>query len=198
MTLATVGKPSPRSGANKAGPGPAPGSFQRLHQSVPGTQRPFGAGQANTIGFFNSFFGLNAGQSNTTERENTTLSAGTVNSTQYNINGNRVLSIPGLDNTFVGLSTGAANSSGISNSFFGRSAGINNDDGNFNSFFGVGAGFSNVSGSENSSFGFQSGNTFASGNDNSFFGYRAGLSSTGNNQTLIGANANVGTPGLVN
>jgi len=127
-----------------------------------------------------------------------TLSAGTVNATQYNINGNRVLSIPGVDNTFVGLSTGAANSSGISNSFFGRSAGINNDDGNFNSFFGVGAGFSNVSGSENSSFGFQSGNTFASGNDNSFFGYRAGLSSTGSNQTLIGANANVGTPGLVN
>ena len=128
-----------------------------------------------------------------------TLSANTVNAaTQFNLNGNRVLSVPGTDNTFAGVGAGAGNSAGISNSFFGRSAGNKNTTGNFNAFFGVGSGFSNVGGHENSSFGFQSGNSFTTGSDNAFFGFRAGLSSTGSNNTLIGANSNVGVAGVSN
>src|SRR6266700_414596 len=125
MTLATVGKPSPRSGANKAGPGPAPGSFQRLHQSVPGTQRPSDAGQANTIGFFNSFFGLNAGQSNTTERENTFIGhlAGSNNGTNDASNNANF-------NTFVGSRAGLSNTTVGFNSFFGGNAGNSNNTGN--------------------------------------------------------------------
>ncbi len=48
--------------------------------------------------------------------------------TQYNIGGNRVLSIAGTDNLFVGVGSGAFNS-GYSNSFFGAESGSQNTSG---------------------------------------------------------------------
>ncbi len=69
------------------------------------------------------------------------LNGNTVNSqTQYNIGGNRVLSVAGTDNLFAGRNAGAANTTGIGNSFFGRATGFNNTTGNANTFVGVNAG----------------------------------------------------------
>ena len=58
--------------------------------------------------------------------------------TQFNIGGNRVLSIAGTDNIFAGTGTGNANTTGNANAFFGTKAGFVNN-GFANSFFGAGA-----------------------------------------------------------
>ena len=55
--------------------------------------------------------------------------------TQYDIGGNRVLSVAGTDNTFAGVNAGKANT-GSQNSFFGRGAGFANLSGIDNAFFG--------------------------------------------------------------
>ncbi|HET8678360.1 MAG TPA: hypothetical protein VFO63_21340, partial [Blastocatellia bacterium] len=69
-----------------------------------------------------------------------TLSADTLSATtQYNLNGNRVLSNAGFNNLFAGLSAGGANT-GADNSFFGSLAGAANTSGGSNSFFGRSAG----------------------------------------------------------
>jgi hypothetical protein len=104
-----------------------------------------------------------------------TLTGNAVNSaTQYNISGNRVLSVAGAFNTFAGVDAGTANT-GFSNAFFGTSAGLSNLGGNFNSFVGRAAGSQNTD-----------------GDNNSFFGLSAGSSNTtGDNNTVIGAGANV-------
>jgi hypothetical protein len=79
--------------------------------------------------------------------------AGNINtSTQYNIGGSRVLSVPGTANTFAGLSAGA-NTTGTHNSFFGSFAGANST-GNANSFFGLNAGVINTTGSLNTAIGY--------------------------------------------
>jgi hypothetical protein len=143
-----------------------------------------------------------------------TLSGNVVNAvTQYNINGNRVLSIPGTNvfvgrsagavttgnlNTFVGLSAGRANTAGSSNSIFGANAGIINDTGNDNSFFGFASGNANTSGAANSFFGYIAGKNNGTGPLNSFFGYQAGLSNTTEaNNTFLGSTSN-GVAGITN
>lgn len=69
-------------------------------------------------------------------------------STQYNIAGNRVLSV--LDNNlFAGVLTGSQNTTGSKNTFVGNSAGMSNTSGSNNSFFGADAGAGNASGSNN-------------------------------------------------
>ncbi len=69
-----------------------------------------------------------------------TGSADTFNATtQYNIGLNRVLSIPGTDNLFVGNGAGNSNS-GTQNTFVGRSAGQGNSTGVSNAYFGSFAG----------------------------------------------------------
>jgi len=128
-------------------------------------------------------------------------------STQYNIGGNRVFSIPGTFNTFVGAGAGNSNTSGTensffgaqagqsntsgsSNSFFGHSAGLINTTGNSNAFFGSGAGFNNTSGSENAFFGGGVGVSNTTGSLNSFFGASAGSNnSTGNSNSFFGDTA---------
>ncbi|MGH7802491.1 MAG: hypothetical protein ACREOW_18025 [Thermodesulfobacteriota bacterium] len=112
-------------------------------------------------------------------------------STQYNIGDSRVVSIPGLGNTFIGLDAGQNNTTGIDNSFFGADAGQNNTEGFDNSFFGNGAGFSNTTGEVNSFFGSEAGFYNTEGVSNSFFGaFGAGFyNTTGSNNSFFGAGA---------
>jgi hypothetical protein len=136
-----------------------------------------------------------------------TVTGNIVNSTtQFNLAGNRVLSIAGADNTFAGRSAGTANNSGFQNSFFGSSSGTQNTDGYYNAFFGSFAGHNNTTGYGNSFFGDRAGlsNTSAYGNSffgvlaganntalaNSFFGFQAGLSNTiGDSNVFLGYNS---------
>jgi hypothetical protein len=136
------------------------------------------------------------------------LSSNLVNATtQYNLNGSRILSNPGDQNLFAGASAGAANTTGFRNSFFGSGAGqksttgalnsffgvqagLNNTTGNFNAFFGDSAGSSNSSGFFNSFFGINAGPINGTGDDNAFFGESAGVSNTfGSSNAFFGSNA---------
>src|SRR5437879_10759326 len=66
-----------------------------------------------------------------------TLSGNTVNATtQFNLNGSRILSNAGIDNLFAGTSAGAANTTGFANTFFGSQAGQSNTIRCCNAFFG--------------------------------------------------------------
>lgn len=119
--------------------------------------------------------------------------------TQFNINGNRVLSANGADNIFAGFQSGQINSTGSSNSFFGVLSGGANTTGNFNSFFGRSAGNNNTGGNANSFFGSSAGSANSTGGNNSFFGSDAGsLNIAGSNNTIIGAGANVSSNNLTN
>ena len=147
-----------------------------------------------------------------------TLSGNMVNSaTQYNIGGNRVLSLgagvglgAALDNLFVGVMAGQGNTTGNQNSFFGRAAGLGNTSGfdnssfgaysggqvnmtgSANSFFGVSAGFNTSEGSANSFFGRSSGFQNTTGFSNSFFGTQAGRdNSTGVDNAFFGRVAGI-------
>jgi hypothetical protein len=110
--------------------------------------------------------------------------------TQFNIGLSRVVSIPGTNNTFVGLNTGVANTTGSFNAFFGTSAGASNSTGGTNSFFGSSAGLSNTSGGSNSFYGSGAGLNNTTGNSNSIFGRDAGFSNTtGGGNAFFGHNA---------
>ena len=108
-----------------------------------------------------------------------TLSGNIVNAaTQYNLGGNRILSIAGSGNMFVGLASGAFNTSGFNNSFLGFNAGQSNTTGNNNAFFGWESGDVNDAGNLNAFFGSNAGGANTTGSENSFFGAAAGLSNT--------------------
>src|SRR5947209_5276865 len=78
-----------------------------------------------------------------------TLSGNVVNATtQFNLNGSRILSNPGVENLFAGAGAGAANTGGR-NAFFGALAGAANTTGQVNAFFGHSAGTANTTGSGN-------------------------------------------------
>lgn len=107
-----------------------------------------------------------------------TLSANLVNATaQYNIGNNRVLSVPGADNTFAGMTSGQSNTTGFGNAFFGKSAGAANTGGS-NAFFGAHSGEANTDGNNNAFFGRSAGLSNTTGGSDSFFGRSAGLSNT--------------------
>lgn len=127
-----------------------------------------------------------------------TFSANAFNAaTQYNVGGNRILSVPGTSNVFLGLNAGNANTIGSYNTFVGSSAGISSATGIYNSVFGFNAGVANSSGSYNSFFGIFAGYNNSTGSVNSFFGYAAGIgNTTGDYNTGIGWNANVGAGNL--
>jgi hypothetical protein len=116
------------------------------------------------------------------------LSANAVNAaTQYNIGGNRVLSIPGSSNTLVGVSAGQASEPlfTAANTFVGLQAGFSNTRGSSNSFFGYRAGLDNITGGGNTIVGADAGINFT-----------VGPNSTNNNEsTYIGHNTSAG-PGL--
>ena len=110
-----------------------------------------------------------------------TFSGNIVNATtQYNINGNRILSTAGFNNVFAGLGAGAANTTGADNSFFGRNAGFSNTGGS-NSFFGAFAGQFNTTGIFNAFFGARAGRSNTTADSNSFFG-----NSTGRDNAFFG------------
>jgi hypothetical protein len=107
--------------------------------------------------------------------------------TQYNMKGARVLSTPGVFNTFVGFAAGQDHTTGAQNSFFGLSAGQTTTTGSQNSFFGQGAGGSNTTGNDNSFFGRFAGQS-AMSSQNSFFGSSAGeKTTTGHSNAFFGA-----------
>jgi Chaperone of endosialidase/Head domain of trimeric autotransporter adhesin len=123
-----------------------------------------------------------------------TLSGNVINATtQFNINGNRVLNVTGTNNLFAGSGAGQANTIGTDNAFFGFNTGRNNigdafGNGSDNSFFGSQAGLSNT-GSQNSFFGFAAGSGNMAGSFNSFFGNGAGSGNTGSSNSFFGASA---------
>lgn len=119
-----------------------------------------------------------------------TLAASLINATtQYNIGGNRVLSIGGASNIFAGVGAGLANTGSL-NSFFGSNAGLSNTAGGSNSFVGNDAGRNNTTGSTNSFFGAQAGYYNTTGFSNAFFGTGSGyVNSTGNSNAFFGAGA---------
>ncbi|MGH9844629.1 MAG: hypothetical protein ACREEM_38405 [Blastocatellia bacterium] len=136
--------------------------------------------------------------------------------TQFNLNGNRVLSspaenlfvglgagnqnTPGLRNAFFGQNAGSSITTGFDNSFFGRQAGLNNNVGILNSFFGSEAGAVNQTGSRNTFGGAGAGRSNNTGGSNSFFGQPVGtMNTTGSANSFFGASAGeVNTTGSLN
>ncbi|HQR36410.1 MAG TPA: tail fiber domain-containing protein [Blastocatellia bacterium] len=119
-----------------------------------------------------------------------TLGGNIVNATtQYNLGGSRILSVPGTGDLFVGTAAGTAHTTGTHNTFVGISAGFANNSGGNNSFFGSSAGSANTTGSNNAFFGSSAG-TANTASDNAFFGANAGASNlTGNNNAFFGRSA---------
>jgi len=132
--------------------------------------------------------------------------------TQFNIGGNRVLSVgsgnifagsnagtgntTGGDNAFVGTNAGLSNLAGFNNSFFGTDSGRTNT-GTNNSFFGRSSGFANTTGIRNVFIGVDAGRFNLTGGGNSFIGTSAGNNNTiGANNTIVGDSANVGSNNL--
>ncbi|MBP6002582.1 MAG: tail fiber domain-containing protein [Pyrinomonadaceae bacterium] len=118
--------------------------------------------------------------------------------TQFNIDGNRVLTATDIGNTIAGISAGQSNTTGNFNTFVGGASGFFNTTGGQNSFFGSSAGQGN-NGEANSFFGVSSGLNNSTGSFNSFFGRRSGTgNSTGTRNTLIGYEADVNSGDLTN
>ena len=118
---------------------------------------------------------------------------------QFNISGNRVLSVTGTENLFAGIGAGISNTSGTTNTFVGSLAGNANSTGGGNSFFGRSAGRSNINGDTNSFFGADSGRSNTNGLGNSFFGKDSGYSHTeGGLNSFFGVAAGYSTTGALN
>jgi hypothetical protein len=151
-----------------------------------------GAGVSSTPdasgnGSFNSFFGQNAGENNTTGQGNSFFGtqAGQLSTGSFN--------------SFFGTSAGANTTISGANAFFGYQAGLANINGGANAFFGYQAGKANTSGGNNEFFGFQAGAGNTSGGGNAFFGQAAGANNgTGTRNTMIGNQADVGANNLNN
>jgi hypothetical protein len=96
----------------------------------------------------------------------------------------------GLNNTFAGVNSGAANTSGEENSFYGQGTGEANTTGFANAYFGFNAGNDNTSGASNSFFGAASGLANTTGVANTFIGRATGASNTtANFNSFMGAAA---------
>jgi hypothetical protein len=110
--------------------------------------------------------------------------------TQFNLNGNRVLSNPGTNNLFVGINAGTNNSTGNGNAFFGGLSGQANTTGINNAFFGFNAGSANNGGGANTFIGVNAGIANVGSSNNTFLGANAGNSNlAGNGNTYMGANS---------
>ena len=106
---------------------------------------------------YNSFFGLNAGYSNS----------------------------DGDYNTFMGLNAGYSNTEGDYNTFLGYYAGYSNTEGDYNTFIGNGTGVFNTTGNRNTFIGNGTGIFNTTGYRNTFIGNGAGYSETGSNKLYI-------------
>ena len=142
-----------------------------------------GKGSATSRYYFNSFFGAEAGYSNTTGKNNSFFG---MKAGYYNLDG--------YENSFFGNGAGLSNTRGNQNSFFGNGAGVVNTEGGGNSFFGHSSGSTNTKGNSNSFFGVSSGLFNSEGGHNSFFGIQSGYNCTTQNYNVcIGANTTINT-----
>jgi hypothetical protein len=139
---------------------------------------------------------VNVGIGTTAPQHRLDVSGAINTSTQYNIEGLRVLDVSGpfntgmtiiaASNTFVGENAGVNTTpdpapglpEGKLNTFMGANAGAANTTGSDNSFFGTRTGRANTTGTDNSFFGAQTGQATTTGGDNSFFGVDAGFNNT--------------------
>ncbi len=108
--------------------------------------------------------------------------------TQYDINGNRVLSVAGTDNTIVGVDAGKV-TTGAVNAFVGKESGKSNTSGFNNSFVGAYSGRGNTTGGNNAFVGANAGSSNNIGNFNSFVGSNAGFSNTGGSSNSFFGNS---------
>ncbi|MBI1766733.1 MAG: tail fiber domain-containing protein [Acidobacteria bacterium] len=120
-----------------------------------------------------------------------TLSGNIVNvTTQYNLGGNRLLSLGpnmGVNNLLAGLNTGNALTNGRENTFTGTSAGQATTGGGV-SCAGCGPDGRDIyNGSHNTFVGFEAGKANITGNSNAFFGTSAGALNTGGDNAFFGA-----------
>ncbi|MBS1793418.1 MAG: tail fiber domain-containing protein [Acidobacteria bacterium] len=144
------------------------------------------AGRSNTNGSSNSFFGVGSGELNTFGGFNAFFGNTTG---AANTNGSR--------NTFAGVTAGRDNTSGSDNTFVGMAAGQRNLSGGDNSFFGTTAGAFNQTGAFNSFVGRNAGGANTTGSSNAFFGASAGAGVVdGSSNTMLGAYANGATASL--
>ncbi len=119
--------------------------------------------------------------------------------TQFNLNGIRILATPGTSNLFVGPDSGLANTTGSANAFFASGSGQDNTAGSDNSFYGVNTGRANTLGNRNTYFGRLAGRFNTTGSDNTTIGHSAGSANlTGSEITAVGANADVASGALTN
>lgn len=136
--------------------------------------------------------------------------AGAIDAKGYNIEGNRVLSVPGTDNVFVGVSAGQSNTTGQLNTAIGRSALQDNTTGSSNTATGQNALLRNTTGSSNTATGAGTLSFNSTGSFNTAVGFAALLVNTigfentaaGNsallNNTSGSRNTAVGTAALHN
>ena len=111
-------------------------------------------------------------------------------STQYNIGGERVLSVPGTENLFVGAGAGTANTTGTNNTFVGDNAGLANTAGLYNTVVGSDALSENTTGNNNTVMGFGAMAANTTGEGNTSIGQRTlEASTTGDYNTAVGMGA---------
>ncbi len=113
--------------------------------------------------------------------------------TQFNIGSDRILSVGGSSNLFVGRYAGGSNT-GNTNTFIGDNAGRLNTTGNENTFVGGGVALFHTTGSNNVFLGSLAGAFNETGGGNIFIGKSAGNTSINtqvNNSVVIGTNATV-------
>ncbi len=115
--------------------------------------------------------------------------------TQYNLNGVRILSGSLSNGNFIaGFEAGMNNtSSGDASTFVGVRAGKQNTNGAFNSFFGYQSGLNNTTGGFNTFLGAFAGGSNTTENENTFIGYGANGAAGITNATAIGTFATVTT-----
>jgi hypothetical protein len=106
--------------------------------------------------------------------------------TQYNIGSNRVVSIAGQGNVFIGSGTGPVNTGDL-NTFVGEIAGLTNTSGRANTFLGGRAGRFNTTGFQNTYVGAAAGASNMTGTNNALFGADAGSFSTSSNNAMFGS-----------
>ena len=94
--------------------------------------------------------------------------------------------LPGLNNTFFGLSSGTYNTTGSYNSALGQNALHSNTTGSYNNAIGQNALHSNTTGSKNTAEGFNAGNYLSDGSTGN---------STPNNSLYLGTNTEALSPG---
>jgi hypothetical protein len=169
-------------------------------------------GNAATLGASNLTFATALGAGATVATSNTvvlgraadtvlvpgTITSAVINATtEYRVNGQSALRMPGANNLFVGLNAGANLAAQNDNTFVGTSAGGTTVSSHSNTFMGSAAGFNNTSGVSNSFFGRQSGLNNTTGDSNIAVGSGAGRANiTGFRNTFLGTDANAASGDL--